>query len=252
MTSLKKIEVWAHRGASGYRPENTLEAFEEAIAMKADGIELDVQMSKDGVLVVTHDETIQRVSNGKGFIKDYTYEELLEFNFAKKYPEYDKVQIPTLEQVYQLVKDTQLLINVELKNSKILYQQLEEKVVELTEKYGLEERVIYSSFNHYSVVKLQKLTSSKVAFLFEDGTIDIAEYGKKYNVDALHPALYHLQYEDFVKSAKDNNLPLRVWTVNKEEDMNLLCQLGVEGIITNYPDICRKVVEAYGEGRTID
>ena len=73
----EKTKVWAHRGASGYAPENTLDAFRKAVEMGADGIELDVQMTKDGELVVIHDETIDRVSNGKGWVKDYTYEELL-------------------------------------------------------------------------------------------------------------------------------------------------------------------------------
>lgn len=82
----EKTKVWAHRGASGYAPENTLDAFRKAVEMGADGIELDVQMTKDGELVVIHDETIDRVSNGKGWVKDYTYEELKKFNFNCRLP----------------------------------------------------------------------------------------------------------------------------------------------------------------------
>ena len=77
----KKIQVWAHRGASGYAPENTLDAFQKAIDMGADGIELDVQLTKDGKVVVVHDEVIDRVSDGSGLVQDYTYEELKKFNF---------------------------------------------------------------------------------------------------------------------------------------------------------------------------
>ena len=108
----EKTKVWAHRGASGYAPENTLDAFRKAVEMGADGIELDVQMTKDGELVVIHDETIDRVSNGKGWVKDYTYEELKKFNFNKTHLEYTKEEIPTLEQVYRLIKLTNLTINV--------------------------------------------------------------------------------------------------------------------------------------------
>ena len=111
----EKTKVWAHRGASGYAPENTLDAFRKAVEMGADGIELDVQMTKDGELVVIHDETIDRVSNGKGWVKDYTYEELKKFNFNKTHLEYTKEEIPTLEQVYLLIKPTNLTINVEIK-----------------------------------------------------------------------------------------------------------------------------------------
>lgn len=80
----EKTKVWAHRGASGYAPENTLDAFRKAVEMGADGIELDVQMTKDGELVVIHDETIDRVSNGKGWVKDYTYEELKNLILTKR------------------------------------------------------------------------------------------------------------------------------------------------------------------------
>ena len=89
----EKTKVWAHRGASGYAPENTLDAFRKAVEMGADGIELDVQMTKDGELVVIHDETIDRVSNGKGWVKDYTYEELKKFNFNKTHQELSLIHI---------------------------------------------------------------------------------------------------------------------------------------------------------------
>ena len=111
----ERTKVWAHRGASGYVPENTLDAFQKAVEMGADGIELDVQMTKDGELVVIHDETIDRVSDGKGWVKDYTYAELKKFNFNKTHPEYEREEIPTLEQVYLLIKPTNLMINVEIK-----------------------------------------------------------------------------------------------------------------------------------------
>lgn len=109
-------EVWAHRGASGYAPENTLEAFALAAEMGADGVELDVQMSRDGYLVVAHDERIDRVSNGSGFIRDFTLKELKGFLFNRTHPEYKDARIPTLREVYELLKDTPLKINVELKN----------------------------------------------------------------------------------------------------------------------------------------
>ena len=126
----EKTKVWAHRGASGYAPENTLDAFRKAVEMGADGIELDVQMTKDGELVVIHDETIDRVSNGKGWVKDYTYEELKKFNFNKTHQEYTKEEIPTLEQVYLLIKPTNLTINVEIKTGIVFYPGIEERVLE--------------------------------------------------------------------------------------------------------------------------
>lgn len=244
--------VWAHRGASGYAPENTIPAFLTAVEMKADGIELDVQKTKDGRLVVIHDENVYRVSGVKGLVKDYTYDELKELDVNKKFPEYGKVNIPTLEEVYGLIKDTQLTVNVELKNGVIFYDNLEEDVLQLTKEAGMEERVIYTSFNHYSVLKLKKLDPSvRTGFLYEDGYINMPRYAEKHGVEALHPALYNLQYENFLKGCKKRNIAIRPWTVNEVKDMKRLCKLGIDAIITNYPDICRTIADSYSEGNVI-
>lgn len=244
---MNKTLVWAHRGASGYAPENTLVAFQKAIEQRADGIELDVQMTKDGTLVILHDETLKRVSGAKGWLKDYTYEKLIKLNVNLKFPEYGSVRIPTLREVFELVKDTDILINVELKNGIVFYHNLEERVLELTEEIGLKERIIYSSFNHYSVMKLKELDPTvNTAFLYEDGYLHMPEYAVRYGVEALHPALYNLQYPDFIKNCRENGILIRAWTVNDIEDMNKLCENQIDGMITNYPDIGRKVVEEYG------
>ena len=92
--------VWAHRGASGYAPENTLEAFQKAVELGADGVELDIQLTKDDQIVVIHDETIDRTSDGKGWVKDYTLEELRQFNFNRTKPEYSHADIPTMRKCW--------------------------------------------------------------------------------------------------------------------------------------------------------
>ena len=116
-----KTKVWAHRGASAYAPENTLEAFQLAVEQKADGVELDVQMTKDGKLVVIHDETIDRTSGGHGRVMDYTLAELKEMKFNRTHPEYADAAIPTLAEVYELLKPVGLEINVEIKTGIIFY-----------------------------------------------------------------------------------------------------------------------------------
>ncbi len=243
---MKRTLVWAHRGASGYAPENTLEAFQKAIELKADGIELDVQMSRDGQLVIIHDETLHRVSDVKGWVKDFTCEELKQLNVNKKFPEYGVVKIPTLEEVYHLMKDTQLTINVEIKNGIIFYPDIEERVMELTRNMGMEEHVIYSSFNHYSVMKLKRLDHCvKTGFLYEDGYLDMPEYASRYHVEALHPAIYNLQYPNFIKDCKERNIAIRPWTVNEIEEMRMLCEYGIDAMITNYPDLGRNVVNQW-------
>lgn len=229
------MKVWAHRGASGYAPENTLPAFELAYRRGADGIELDVQLTKDGVPVIIHDERINRVSDGVGYVKDYTLEEIKKFNLNKNFPDYGKVAIPTLEEVYDFVKETDMVINLELKNGTIFYEGLEEKVLRLAQEKGLVDRMIYSSFNHYSMKKLQKLLpSAKIAFLYSDGILDIADYAERYGAYAVHPSLKNTEYPDMVKECHDKNIKVHVWTVNKEADFEKMRRLEVDAVITNY------------------
>ena len=123
--------IFGHRGASAYAPENTLEAFKLAADMGAHGVELDVHICKSGELVVAHDETVDRVSDGHGLIKDMTLSELKALHFNKTHPEYKDARLPTLQEVFQLLRPTGLRINVELKNSAIDYPELEKRVIEL-------------------------------------------------------------------------------------------------------------------------
>ena len=236
--------VWAHRGASAYAPENTLEAFQLAVSQKADGVELDVQLTKDGELVVAHDETIDRVSNGSGRIVDHTLEELKALDFNKTHPEYEHAKIPTLKEVYELLKPTGLTVNVELKTGIVMYEGIEEKVLQAAKEMGMEDRVIYSSFCHQTLLNLKALDPSvETGILYSDGWIGVPEYACRLGVQALHPVLHHMQDAAFVKEAKERGLKFHVWTVNKEEDMKKLCENQIEAIITNYPDVCRKVVD---------
>ena len=198
-------KIWAHRGASGYAPENTLEAFELAAEMGADGVELDVQMTRDGYLVVVHDERIDRVSDGTGFVRDYTLEELKRFKFNKTHPEYEDAKIPTLREVYELLEKTPLFINVELKTVIYFYDGLEERALDLTKRMEMEERVIYSSFNHYSVKKIKELNpKAKTGILYSDGIWNPSVYAQSIGADALHPAFYNLQYPSFMEEARKN------------------------------------------------
>lgn len=243
---MSKTLVWAHRGASAYAPENTLAAFEKAAVMKSDGVELDVQLTLDGTVVVAHDEELERVSDGTGYLKDYAFAQLRRLNFNKTHPEYATAQIPTLEEVYELLKPTGLTVNVEFKTGIFWYRGIEEKVLDLTARMGMEERVIYSSFNHYTLAHIRReKPDAKTGLLYSDNWIDTAPYARDIvKVDALHPALYHLQDTEYVKTAHRYGLETHVWTVNDEEYMRMCVRMGVEAIITNKPDLCRSVVDA--------
>ena len=240
-----KTLVWGHRGAASCAPENTLESFALAESQGADGIELDIQLSRDGQIVVCHDETLDRVSSGSGNVKDHTLAELKALEFNKTHPEYAHARIPTLQEVYELVRPTRMLINVELKTGVYHYDGIVDKVLELTAAEGMEDRVIYSSFNHYSLVELKKKNPAvRTGLLYSDQAIDVHTYARKVvGADALHPALYHMQDLAYVKKAHALGLATRVWTVDEELYIKMLLQMGVEGIITNRPALARFLVD---------
>ncbi|MGN0153322.1 MAG: glycerophosphodiester phosphodiesterase [Lachnospiraceae bacterium] len=230
-------KIFAHRGASGEAPENTLEAFALAMKQGADGIELDVQLTKDGELVVIHDETIDRVSDGKGFVREYTLKELRKFSFHNHMEAYRGVAVPTLQEVLQLVKESTMEINIELKTGIFWYEGIERKTMDIVKEVGMQDRIIYSSFNHYSVQKVRELDmSAQTAYLYSDVILDVEKYARQTGVNGIHPALYHMGMADFRKRYKESGLKVRVWTVNEEKHMKSLLEEGVEAIITNYPE----------------
>lgn len=255
----RTTKIWAHRGASGHAPENTIPAFLLACQMGADGIELDVQLSKDGVPVVIHDERIDRVSDSTGWVRDFTLKQLKALNVNKLFPAYGRVEIPTLAEVYDLMRQTDLTINLELKNTVIFYENLEEKVLALAEEKGLSDRIIYSSFNHYSIRKIQKLNpKAKTAFLCADGLLDVADYGAKYGVCGIHPPVKNVggtpvqgagresggkaagqegissAYPDVIRQCHEKQIKVHVWAVNERADFERMAALGADAVITDY------------------
>lgn len=237
-------KIFAHRGASGDAPENTLEAFALAMEQGADGIELDVQLTKDGEVVVIHDETIDRVSDHKGFVFEYTLAELKTFHFNNHMKGYKEAAIPTLKEVLELVKPGRMEVNIELKTSIIWYPQIEEKVLSIVKEAGMEERVIYSSFNHYSIQKILELNpAAQTAYLVADVILDVEKYTKETGVPAIHPPFFHLKMADFLDKYIASGLKIRVWTVNDEEDMREYMKRDLEAIITNYPEVAIRIRE---------
>jgi glycerophosphoryl diester phosphodiesterase len=232
------LKIWAHRGASGYAPENTIKAFQMAVDMGADGVELDVQMTRDGQLVVIHDEKIDRVSDGTGSVRDYTLGELKHFDFSKTHPECGRAEIPTLKEVYELQKDTNLEINVELKTGVIFYDHIEERVLELTEYMGMQDRIWYSSFNHYTISRLNSMRNNlRTGILYVDGIYKPYDYASSVGAIALHPSVNNLKYENLIEETHAKGMKIHVWTVNTEEQMRMCEEKNVDAVITNYPDV---------------
>lgn len=153
------MKIWAHRGCSQMYPENTLLAFEKAAGIKGlTGIELDIQMTKDDEMVVIHDEKVDRTTDGTGYVRDYTLTELKELRInAGVNP---TQQVPTIEEVLDLLESAMnsgLRLNIELKNSKIPYEGMEQKIVDLIHNRGLQKNVVYSTFSALSLEKLHEI-----------------------------------------------------------------------------------------------
>ena len=233
--------IYGHRGASGYAPENTLEAFRLSMDMGADGFELDVHMSADGELVVIHDESVDRTTNGTGLVKDLTLAQLKQLDASAGMDEYKGAKIPTLSEVFDLVRDTHHIVNVEIKTDECFYPEIEEKCLALAKEKGVEDRIIYSSFNHFTLLRMRELKPDvKLGMLFGDILIKPWEYAKSLTVDYVHPMKMNIYVPDFIEEAADNNLGINMWTINDEETM-LRCLNCGAGIITNYPDIAIKL-----------
>lgn len=236
--------IWAHRGASAYAPENTIPAFQQAIDMGADGIEFDVQRSADGQLVVIHDETVNRTSNGVGKVVDLTLEELRRCNFSNGFVGTRHVQIPTLREVLELLEPTGVTVNIELKNSVEFYPGIENEVVALVQDAGLQDRVIYSSFNHFSLANLRGVVpAERLGLLYSDGLYDPWKYALQFGAGALHPHFHALRQPNYMWLCHEAGIKANTWTVNDDNEIKHLVSLGVDAIITNFPDRARRVVD---------
>lgn len=219
----------AHRGAKAYEPENTLQAFQKALDLNSDGIELDVHLSADGHIIVIHDETIDRTTNGKGFVNDFTLAELKSFLIDEKY------QIPTLNEVFDLV-DKKCLINIELKGlgtpSKVV------KLIEqcISEKNWNYNHFIVSSFDWNMLQETSNLNSKiQIGVLTEENLDTALAFAEKIKAKAIHPDFILLNEEN-VHQIQEKGFLVLPWTVNSEQDIQKVKSYNVDGIISDNPD----------------
>ena len=234
--------VWGHRGASGYAPENTLPAFELALEQGADGFELDVQLTRDDEVVVIHDETLERTTDGRGWVADHSLADLRRLDASHAREQFAGTRIPTLAEVFELVRDTSTMVNVELKNSRIGYKGLEERVLRLVDEHAMASRVVLSSFNHYSIRRLVHLGAPSVlGALYSEPLWKPWRYADKLGAAALHPSMGATRRK-VVEKSHEHGLAVPVWTANEPADIERLVGLGVDAVITNHPDVARSLV----------
>ncbi|MGM1048317.1 MAG: glycerophosphodiester phosphodiesterase [Bacillota bacterium] len=235
MSHTKQPLIISHRGASGEAPENTMAAFKLGLEQGCDAFELDVHLSKDGQLVVIHDGTIDRTTDGSGAINELTVDELKAFDAGSWFKkEYTGERIPLLEEVFDHTP-AHILINIEVKGS--YNQQLEPALIELLKKKNRMDTVVISSFDWKSLRYLKELEPQiKVGLLYNlclDHHDKLPEAAGT-NVYSLHLNGEKLDSHD-IHRIQAANLRVYIWTINNEQQMRFALEAGVDGIITDYP-----------------
>lgn len=249
MGILTETQITAHRGYSAIAPENTLYAFEEAVGIGADYIELDVQLTADGQLVVFHDKTIDRTTDGKGELSKYTYNELQEFSagkWFKKDGEFDDAKIVLLSDVLEDVGGD-ILFNIEIKNHGDV-QKTAEKTVEVIEEYGIERSCYITSFS-YNALKTVKKINSRIKTGLIANIASSTSFSQLKYIDAVS-LNYIFINQSIVNMAHQNGKRVFVWTVDRQSDIHHMIAMGVDNIITNRPDRASEIVTSKSIGDT--
>ncbi|MGE6617695.1 glycerophosphodiester phosphodiesterase [Bacillus mycoides] len=248
------IKNIAHRGASAYAPEHTLEAYQLGQQLKGDYIEIDLQMTKDGHLVAMHDETLNRTTNGTRFVKDHTLDEIKQLNagsfFNKKHPnlakkEFEDTKVPILEEIIETFgHNANYYIETKSPDE---YPGMEEKLLEIINHYQINDKVIIQSFSEESLRKIHSLNDNipLVQLLSFKKTVQLTDSEiEKYKTYCIGLGMNY-KYIDaaYVKKIKNYGLEVHPFTVNNEKDMKKLLSWGIDGMFTNYPDRLHSVLD---------
>ncbi len=239
--------VIAHRGASFKFPENTMIAFQKAYEMKADMIELDVQLSKDGVPVIYHDSQLESKTDGIGLVNSLTWNELQKLDAGSWFDRTFKGQrIPTLEEVLKWAEN-KISINIEIKKEAAdtgTKGEVERSVIELVRLAGMEKHVLISSFSYESVLRIKELAPELATGLLYDNKLlkkQPAELVEIYQADSFNCKWRELK-RSWRKELQQKKIPVFIYTVNHPFWMKKLIRSGINGIFTDKPDLLRDVV----------
>ena len=237
------MKIWAHRGLSGKYPENTVESFVASCKYDITGIELDIQLTKDRKIVVIHDETVDRTTDGKGYVKEYTLEDLKKLNI---YYGDTFLHVPTIDEVFDAVgkycRERGVKINIELKG-------MERMILDKVAEYGLEKYIVYSSFNPESLKVLKAMEPSLDIGTLGVGVKECKEYARDLGITVIHPFIKKIGEEPI-----DEGWTVRCWNIMKFEpfypdmgetevyDFPALEKQGVTDVFTNNADLyCARV-----------
>ena len=230
---------YAHRGASAYAPENTMSSFKKAFQIGSNGIELDLQKTKDGKIVIFHDDEIDKKSNGTGRISDYTYKELLKFDFGSWFSkEFENEKIVLFENFMKEIADKKIILAIELKE-----EGIEKETLEIIKKYYNKANVFITSFIYNALLNVRKLDKTiKIGWLIKEdiNQKNILEFMKISGNQICPPA--DLVSENGIKLARKNNLGVRLWGVSNENIMLKVYNLDIDGMTVNFPDKLNELI----------
>lgn len=228
------MKILGHRGAAGTSPENTLLSFVKGLELGVEGFEFDVQLSRDREVVICHDERVDRTSDGKGWVKDFTLKELKRLNFGVGLGVY--APIPTLEELLEMLDGWPLILNVEIKTGLIPYPGIVDQVVGLLDKYRVASRSIISSFEHKTILEvIANYPHLKTGLLYECGLISPWLYAQTIGASHLHPH-YAFVTPELVRESHLRGIGVNTWTVDEAWEMERVAISGVDMVITNYPE----------------
>ncbi|OFD42269.1 glycerophosphodiester phosphodiesterase [Bacillus mycoides] len=241
------IKNIAHRGASAYAPEHTIDAYTLGQQLKGDYIEIDLQMTKDGHLIAMHDETLNRTTNGAGLVKEHSLVDIKQLNagsfFNKKHPslakkEFEDAKVSTLEEIIETFgHNANYYIETKSPDE---YPRMEEKLLEIINHYQINDKVIIQSFSEESLRKIHNLNANipLVQLLSYKKAVQLTESEiEKYKTYCIGLGMNY-KYIDatYVKTIQKFGLEVHPFTVDNEKDMKKLISWGVDGMFTNYPD----------------
>lgn len=251
---MSKSLVIAHRGANKYAPQNTMHAFKKAYEIGCDGFETDVHITKDGKIVICHNYTIDETSTGKGKISDMTLDELKGYDFGSYYSKkYEDTQLPTLDEFLSFVETTDIsVLNIEIKSPKEKETAIVKETIKAVKEHDLFDRLLISSFDPRLLIEAKTIDSKcKTGFLYSPKSPTLLQmiwrqlrFTKSIGCDAVHPH-YSFVNKKFVEDAHKMGIKVNPWTVNNPFIIDKLLSYGVDGIISDLPDVVGGIREKY-------
>lgn len=247
----KEFLVIAHRGASHYAPENTMSAFRLAHKMNADMIELDVQLSKDGIPVVFHDAKLSQHSNGKGLVSSFSFDDLRKLDAGKWFSkEFRGEKIPSLQEVLQWASG-KMMVNIEIKKEAVADSPengVEEKVIKLVQGSGMASQIIISSFDYRVIERIKQMDPEILTGLLyhkkSSGNRRPTQLLEDTGADFFHCSKSEMN-KSWRKDLEDKSQRFLIYTVNRKGEMKRWMKNGALGIFSDKPDILRAMADEY-------